>query len=380
MATLRETLVDLYDSLAERPDELMREIGAGGELLLARLRVALTWLLLSLPLSRWLLGGQAREALIGLSGVLAAIALAHLWLALARQRRRHRWLPAVTSGFDVSMVTLVLLLLYREDPAAALNSLVVWSIYPLAIYVSTLRNDARVTLFAGGLAMLQYGAMVAFAFATRDNGGLPFASPHGTVTLADQLERVLVLGIATLISAVVVFRAQRLVALSAIDGLTGLPNRTYLVHRVPQLLDAAQDEGLPLTLALIDLDHFGRVNERFGHDAGDRALRHAAHCLREALAPGEPLIRIGGEEFALLLRLPMGAAWERMEKLRERLEAHPFAPGAGGEPVVLTLSAGLAAFPYDAADLSNLMKRADLRLRAAKRQGQNQVIARDEAA
>ena len=89
------------------------------------------------------------------------------------------------------------------------------------------------------------------------------------------------------------------------------------------------------------------------------------------------MIRVGGEEFVLLLPLPIGAAWERMEGLRRKLEASPFMPEAGVEPRPLTLSAGLACCPQDANDLSGLMKRADERLRAAKAAGRNRVMARD---
>ena len=89
------------------------------------------------------------------------------------------------------------------------------------------------------------------------------------------------------------------------------------------------------------------------------------------------MIRVGGEEFVLLLPLPVGAAWERMEVLRRKLEAAPFMPEADVEPRRLTLSAGLACCPQDANDLSGLMKRADERLRAAKAAGRNRVVARD---
>jgi diguanylate cyclase (GGDEF)-like protein len=90
------------------------------------------------------------------------------------------------------------------------------------------------------------------------------------------------------------------------------------------------------------------------------------------------MIRVGGEEFVLLLRLPIGAAWERLEVLRRKLEAAPFVPEPGVEPRRLTLSAGLASCPQDANDLSGLMKRADQRLRVAKQAGRNRVVARDE--
>lgn len=380
MSTLGETVRDLFRSLFERPDELMLDIGAGGELLVARLRAAISLLLLLLPLLNHLTGGPLRETLAGLTGVVLANALAQWWLALAKHRRRHRWLPFVTSASDLSMVTLVLVLLLRIDPAGALNSMVVFAIYLLVIFVTALRNDGRVTLFAGALALLQYGWLVLWTFLSQPSGTLLFSPDYGTASASSQAQRMVLLVAATLITAVAVYRMQRLVAMSGIDGLTGLPNRSFLVHRVPQMLEDARNEGRPVTLALIDLDHFKRINDELGHLAGDRALRHVVQCLREPAEAGEMMIRIGGEQFVLLMQHPMGAAWERVEALRRRLIATPFQPEAGEAHREMTFSAGLASFPHDGADTSGLMRHADLRLRAAKRMGRNRIVARDEPA
>ena len=181
----------------------------------------------------------------------------------------------------------------------------------------------------------------------------------------------------TLVTAMVVFRAQRLTQFSATDGLTGLPNRNWLNTRVPHQVTRARAEGRTLCLALVDLDHFRQINAELGHLAGDCALVHATRVIQRGLAEGEPMIRAGGEEFVILMSLPVGAAWERMESLRRRLEGHPFTPADGAEPRKLTFSAGLACCPQDANDLSGLMKRADERLRAAKAAGRNRVVARD---
>jgi two-component system cell cycle response regulator len=380
MSTLGTTVRDLQRSLFERPDDLMLDIGAGGELLLARLRAAISLLLFLLPLLNWLTDGTLQETLAGLTGVILANVLAQAWLALAKHRRRYRWLPFVTSASDLGMVTLVLVLLLRIEPAAALNSMVVFAIYLLVIVASALRNDGRVTLFTGALALLLYGGLALWTLLALPPDAVLFAPDYGTVTISSQAQRIVLLVATTLITAVIVYRMQRLVAMSGIDGLTGLPNRSHLIHRVPQLLTEARDEGTPLTLALIDLDHFKRINDDLGHLAGDRALRHAVQCLRPAAGPGEMMIRIGGEQFVLLLRHPMGTAWERVEALRRRLADTPFVPEAGEAHRSMTFSAGLASFPQDGADVSSLMRQADLRLRAAKRLGRNRTVARDEPA
>lgn len=375
MSTLREMFADLRLALHERPDELMLEVGTGGEVLLARLRLLVSAMLLLLPVINHLSGGNARETLIGLSGVGLVLLLSQVWLSLAQRRQRYRWLPFLSAAFDVSLVSFVLLLLALNSPAAGLNSVVVWCCYPLAILATALRNDARVTLLAGLLAGAQYAAIIAFFMLAAD---APLMSlDYGSVSLSTQLQRMMLLAASTLITTVIVFRMHRLVQLSGTDGLTGLPNRSYLIHRVPRILADARADGETLCLALIDLDHFKRINEELGHQAGDAALRHTVKSLRWELGRDEPMMRVGGEEFVILLPLPLGAAWERVDALRRRLETRPFLPDDESEPRQLTLSAGLACCPQDALDVSGLMRSADLRLRTAKRTGRNRVVARD---
>jgi diguanylate cyclase (GGDEF)-like protein len=376
VSTLRETIDDLAASLREPPDEILLEVGAGGELLVAHLRVGVASLLLLLPLlNRWA-GGTVHESIAGLAGAVLVLALSLLWLRLAQRPRRVEGLAIATAASDVSMVTLVLVLLAMESPVASVNSAVVWGCYPLAIFATALRHDVRVTIFAGLLAMLQSALLWAAVVALSEE---PLVSAvYGTVSTSTQVQRLVLLVAVTLVTAMVVFRAQRLTQFSATDGLTGLPNRSYLNTRVPHLVREARAEGHTVSLALVDLDNFRHINAELGHLAGDRALRHAVKVLRKELAREEPMIRAGGEEFVLLLRLPIGAAWERLDLLRRRLEAAPFVPEPGVEPRRLTLSAGLASCPQDANDLSGLMKRADERLQLAKQAGRNRVVARDE--
>ena len=180
MSTLRETLEDLADALRDRPDEILLEIGAGGELLVAQLRMLIAGLLLLMPLTNQLSGGDAYETLAGFAGAGLVLLFSRFWLGLARHRRRHRWLSTASTAFDVTMVTLVLALLGMQTPAAALNSVVVWCCYPLAIFGTALRHDLRVTLFAGALAMAQ-SALLWLWLAGSSDGPLVSAA-YGTVS------------------------------------------------------------------------------------------------------------------------------------------------------------------------------------------------------
>jgi diguanylate cyclase (GGDEF)-like protein len=361
--------------LLSRPDEVMLEHGAGGELLVAKLRAMLSVLILALPLIAGLGGSSTAEVLIGLVAVVFVNIMAQVWLALARNHRRHRWLPFATGTWDVSVTSLVLLTLALYDPVAAVNSVVVWCFYAIAIFITALRNDGRLVLYVGGLALGQY-ALLSF-------GVLAFAAQplvsigYGQATLAGQLERLILLLLVTVLTCAVVYRMQRLLELSGRDGLTGLPNRAWLLQRLPRMFEAARDSGHTLTLALLDLDRFKRLNDDFGHRTGDRALRHVVSLLGEMLEESEHLARIGGQEFVLVLRCPIGSAWERLDRTRRLLAENPFYVERGTESVVITFSAGLAAFPQDGADASALLGAADRRLQLAKQEGRNRVIALD---
>ena len=377
MSTLRQNFADLFHALREPRDELLLELGADGEVLLARLRLAIASLLMLLPLVNYLGGGSGRESLIGFAGVGVSVVLSQVWLGIARRRRRYPWLPYVSTGFDVSVVTLVLLMLAFDDPASGLNSVVVWCCYPLVVLATALRNDVRVTLFAGALAIVEFLG-VSFLFQGISDGPI-HSHDYGTVAMSSQIQRAVLLFATTVVTMLIVYRMQRLVQMSGTDGLTGLPNRSYLNHRVPRILADARLVGDTVCLALLDLDFFKRINDELGHQAGDRALRHVVETLRLELKRDEPMLRVGGEEFVVLLRQPLGAGWERMDSLRRKLQAVPFDPGDGHEARKLTVSCGVACSPDDALDVSGLMRTADLRLRMAKQGGRNRVVARDSA-
>ena len=371
-------LREFWLQLRSPPDALMLELGAGGELLVAQLRAGLSLVLLLLPLVNLATGEfTPTEGVAGMLGVIAAVALSQLWLALAKQPRRLRWLPWATSSYDISLTSLVLGLLCFSSLPTGLNSMVVWAFYLIAIGMTALRNDGRLALFIGGLAIVQYAFICIAALWWAQFPEQLVSMDYGTVRVSNILQRLLLLGIMTAITAAVTYRMQRLVDLSGNDGLTGLPNRTLLVHRFPGLIDDAREGGSSLSACLIDLDYFRRINDEAGHMTGDRALRHAAGILRAGLEPGDWLVRLGGEEFVLVMPLPAGRAWERLETLRRSMATQPFVPELDADPIRLTFSAGIASWPQDGVDLSQLLRRADLRLRQAKLEGRNRVVARE---
>jgi diguanylate cyclase (GGDEF)-like protein len=156
------------------------------------------------------------------------------------------------------------------------------------------------------------------------------------------------------------------------DALTGLPNRRALQARHAELASAELTAQRPLSLVLIDLDHFKRVNDTYGHGVGDTVLREFAAHLAGGLRSGDLPHRIGGEEFALLVpgATPDVAA-RRLESIRAALAERPLAGMA--EPV--TFSAGVAGVGA-ATDrgLDSLLAEADGALYRAKREGRDRTV------
>ncbi|WP_017528753.1 GGDEF domain-containing protein [Pseudomonas fluorescens] len=158
-----------------------------------------------------------------------------------------------------------------------------------------------------------------------------------------------------------------------IDPLTGLPNRAAWSERLDYEVNAWHQRGNSLSLAMLDLDHFKRINDGYGHLAGDKVLKIIANVLRKRLRPGDFIARFGGEEFVLLMPdSPLTDALTVGEVLRNAIEACPF--HFKGEPVTITVSMGVAQFqPGERSELA--LKRADEALYRAKAAGRNQVQA-----
>lgn len=158
-----------------------------------------------------------------------------------------------------------------------------------------------------------------------------------------------------------------------IDPLTGLPNRAAWSERLDYEVNTWHQRGNNLSLAMLDLDHFKRINDGYGHLAGDKVLKIITNVLRKRLRPTDFIARFGGEEFVLLMPdSSLADALAVGEVLRAAIEACPF--HFKGEPVTITVSMGVAQFkPGERSDLA--LKRADEALYRAKAAGRNQVQA-----
>ena len=155
------------------------------------------------------------------------------------------------------------------------------------------------------------------------------------------------------------------------DGLTKLFNKRYLMDRLDSELKFAQRHETSLSLLLIDLDHFKKVNDTHGHLAGDAVLAHIAQVLTRAVRNEDVVARFGGEEFAIILRaIGLEPAVQMAERLRKNIEAARVKCAAG--ELKATISIGVAGFPSTAAKTpEQLVEAADQALYRAKHDGRN---------
>jgi two-component system cell cycle response regulator len=165
--------------------------------------------------------------------------------------------------------------------------------------------------------------------------------------------------------------------LAVTDQLTGLHNRRYMTGQLEALVKRAAHGGEPVSALLIDIDHFKKINDGYGHDVGDEVLREFAVRLASNVRAVDLPCRYGGEEFVVVMP---GTRIEDAERIAERIRLHvagsPFRVAHGTELLTATISIGVAATlgPDDTPD--TLLKRADEGLYEAKSSGRNKVISR----
>lgn len=170
--------------------------------------------------------------------------------------------------------------------------------------------------------------------------------------------------------------------IAARDMLTGLYNRLYVTEKIDSEMNRSQRHGCPVSILMLDIDHFKRVNDSFGHSAGDGVLRSVAQVLRDSCRVYDIPGRYGGEEFCIVLpETKVGNTTVVAERIRERLAANRFV--IGSDSVVVTASIGIAGIDSIESEgvvsPSALIDRADRALYSAKHLGRNRVELWDMA-
>ena len=357
-------------AIAGWTDPLSRDLGRSGDLFVARFRLGLLLLLTLVPLSSSLANPGLVENWLGLASIGVALAFAVWFERLAAREVPPAWLGFATSQFDIAVISLGFVsFIIAGRPIIAANSLVHYTMYFVALAGTGLRYDPRVCLAAGASACLQYGALITLVgwYAPTVWAVDPL---YGTFRWDSQVSRLQLIAVATVIHAAIVVRSRTFWLDSMRDHLTGLFNRGFFDESLARLVASQASGSRPFTLAIIDLDEFKSVNDRYGHQAGDDALRYAAERLRETFRDDDIIARYGGEEFAVLVQTDRASAIARLDAWRIALHAETRSPR-------LSASVGVASLPEDGTHGAALVDVADRRLYAAKAAGRNRTIAAD---
>jgi diguanylate cyclase (GGDEF)-like protein len=164
---------------------------------------------------------------------------------------------------------------------------------------------------------------------------------------------------------------EEIYRMTIVDGLTQIHNKRYLQEALEREVMRARRHGRELSVLMFDIDHFKRINDQYGHLAGDHVLRDLARVVQTRVRRDEVFARYGGEEFALILpETPLDGAGQLAETLRDKVEKHSFV--FQGEHIPVTISMGGAVLKEDDTG-TDLVKAADTKLYEAKRSGRNRV-------
>ena len=169
---------------------------------------------------------------------------------------------------------------------------------------------------------------------------------------------------------------KQLEALSTTDPLTGLGNRRFLQTQLDAMLAETASRGHPTCCAIIDLDHFKDINDRYGHDVGDEVLAAFATRIQRTVRPTDVVTRIGGEEFAVIMHYLNQTQYrpEIFQRIQRSLSQRPIQTSVG--EIAITASIGVCCVTGDDTDISreSLLKAADDKLYQAKAEGRNRVV------
>ena len=322
---------------------------------------------------------------------LACGAAAVSWGLLAeRLERRHGGSFAIevaSACFHAGLISLLLAAFVSVEHQRLQLHAVIFLLYFLLIGAVGLRDDPRQAVVAGTASVIGYCAVVLFAHQAAGAGN-PVATKlvEDFDWVANSIRLTLLVGV-SLIAIASAERGRALRRLSLRDGLTGLLNRRAFDECLARMATAAPGHGSGLTIAMIDIDEFKQLNDRYGHTIGDTVLRWVASRIERHFRTGDLVARYGGEEFVVALPTAGDTRIdERLEVLRAHIATsvlHERRIDAGNdesEPkleVRTTVSIGVARMPEDGPTPEDVLRCADRRLYRAKAQGRNRVVRKD---
>ena len=333
-------------------------------MLLAHVRLGTAAVAALLPLGVIANDLRQPEAWIALASTFALIALSLIIRKLAARPEPPALLGLFTTLIDVSVVSAGnAAFILAHQPLAVTSGRVYFSMYLIALGLSCIRHDVRLSLVAGITAMVQYTLLVFWALRSIDPAQM---TSYGDFRWDNQFARLLILGFATAINVAIVSRGRRFMAAALQDLLTGLANRRFAEARLEEALALAGRGGRTVIVAMADLDRFKRINDQYGHAAGDAVLRETGRRLREFYRTSDLVARYGGEEFLIGMFDTDARALHRLDTFQQEFASTPIVL-PNGRAVSVTMSIGLASFPHDATTAAELVAIADARMYEAKR-------------
>lgn len=357
----------------------MLALASEGEWLLARVRIVVTLLLLITPAWKVIHYPQVPIFFWGFWITAFAASSAVVILLVLHRYGYHPLIGLTSSILDGSYITFALVLfMLLANPLAGINSTVTFEIYFLAIFATALRYDPRISLVSGAVLTLQYALVWWFAATQWNLSSEEFMLVgHRAYQPYDQVTRLIFMACSTLLATLIVIRVKELVFRSIFDSLTDTFTRRYLDAHLQYEFDRARRDGHGVTLVMLDADHFKKINDTYGHDAGDEVLRLLAQRIRVRLRRTDMLARYGGEEFVLVMpEANMATVIPKIEVMRHEFATTPLQL-PGGEHVHVTFSAGIAEFPADGKRPEDVLRAADQRMLDAKARGRNRIISQD---
>lgn len=360
---------------AWRGDPFASDLAMQGEHRVARARVLAVGSLTALNIGVLLADPGNGLFLDSLPINVTATVFSLLVLFVTRRGIRPRLLSLTTVVADVSAVSMLHVLdLMRGLPSVVLNGRVTFSAYFLAMVGTCARLNPTLAGLSGVVAASQYAAIAAWGIAIWPATPTDDVVRHGWYDWGVQAERVLTLLVFGGLCASISRWAVALGSSATHDPLTGLLNRRTFEEQLHSAMLRVQRNGDPIGVAMIDVDHFKRVNDTHGHHAGDLVLQRVASLLRDAVRRTDLVGRWGGEEFTLVFPSegPDSTA-VYVERVRAAVATSPIDLPHGAR-VSVTLSAGVAVSPQDGTNAATLIQIADARLLEAKRSGRNRMV------
>ncbi len=324
--------------------------------------------------------GEPTAAAFAISGAMLALGLTLQGAALLSYASRH--LPTWVHSAVIAGVGVPFALVGNDAGGAILFGGVVFGtmLLMLATIAFQLRTNAGTRARVVLIATFGVGSA---AFFFRGLGVILAADPLQAFIFPTALQSaVFVAGAASAIASTFGFmlllkeRAERDAQhMATIDPLTGAYNRSTFHEIAEREISRARRAGQPLSIIMVDIDHFRPVNESFGNHAGDELLRKIAGLIRTALRKEDMLVRYGGEEFLVMLpEVPGPGAVVVAGRIRKAVEAEPLL--VEGKSVALTVSVGVSARLDEGPEsLESLVARAEQALALAKQRGRNRVVA-----